>query len=131
MKQDSTQEQLKELLMEAKKYYGYQKEFLKLSLAQQLTHILSAIAIALVSVVLALVIVMFLGLALVHLIGEAIGNIGLCYAIFALFMALILALFYHNRRKWVVLPLARLFTRTFLEEKEEADASEIGDEVAQ
>lgn len=128
MRQDNTQEQLKDLLQETKNYVGLQKEYIKLTLAEQLTHLLSKIAVAVVGIFVVLLVILFLGLALVHWIGDAIGNIGLCYAIFALLMALMFIVFYLNRRRCVILPLARIMSQTFLlnaeeeqEEKEETD----------
>lgn len=118
MKQENTQEQLQKLLLEAKAYYGYQKEYLRLTMAEQLTKVLGAIAVAVVCGVLAFVILLFLGIAFAHWIGEAIGNMGLCYAIFAAIIALLLLIFYLNRRKIVILPLARLMSEAFLSVQE-------------
>lgn len=129
MKQDNTQEQLKDLLVGAKKYYVLQKEYLKLTMTEQLTHLMAKIIIILVSVISSFLIVMFLGLALVHWVGEAIGNIGLCYAIFALFMAVLFIVFYSCRRNLVMLPMARMMTQIFLKETdEETEMEEINDE---
>lgn len=132
MKQDNTQEQLKELLTGAKKYYSLQKEYLKLTMTEQLTHLLARIIIILVSVISFFLVVMFLGLALVHWVGEAIGNIGLCYAIFALFMAILFIIFYSNRRKLVILPMARMMSQIFLKDADEVtEMEENNDERAE
>ncbi len=128
MKTESTQEELKKLLLEAKSYYGYQKEFLKITIAEQLTQVLGTIAIGFIIISMALVIFVLLGLALVHWIGEAIHNIGLCYAIFALFMGIILACIYIFRRKIIVLPLARVMTRVFLSDTSKKDNVDLHDE---
>jgi len=114
MKEDNTQEQLKDLLLEAKNYISLQKEYATLTLAEQLTHLLAKIAVMLVGAISAMVVIVFLGLALVHWIGEYIGNIGLCYAIFAAFIALLFLAFYLCRRKLVVVPFARMMTDIFL-----------------
>ena len=119
MRQDKTQEQLKNLIADSKEYFDLQKEYLRLTFAEQLTQLLGKIALAIVALLMGIAIIMFLGLALVHWVGEAIGNIGLCYAVLALFMAILLAIFHHNRRKWVFLPLARLMSQTFLVNSEE------------
>lgn len=127
MKKESSQEQLKEILDEAKKYYGLQKEYFKLTLAEKMTLLLGGIAFAVLAIVLIITIMMFLGLALVHWIGEAIGNIGLCYAIFALFIAIFLIIIYANKRRFIILPIARMMTKIFLT-NENAEYNDNNDE---
>lgn len=128
MKTDSSQEQLKEMLHEAKNYYDLQKEYVRLTMAEQLTKLLSAIAFAVLATVLIITIVMFLGLALVHWIGEAIGNMALCYAIFALFIAIILVILYVNKRKYFIVPIARTMSKIFLMDDENESSNNNNDE---
>ena len=115
-KTTNTRSSIAELISEAKNYYGLQKDFLRYSVAEQLTKLLSVIPITLVLVLVGLVILLFAGMAMVHWIGAAIGNIALCYAAFALFLILLLLVFYLNRRRLVILPLARLMTRIFVKD---------------
>lgn len=115
-KTTNTRSSIAELISEAKNYYGLQKDFLRYSVAEQLTKLLSVIAITLVLVLVGLVILLFAGMAMVHWIGAAIGNMALCYAAFALFLVLLLLVFYLNRRRLVILPLARLMTRIFVKD---------------
>ena len=115
-KTTNTRSSIAELISEAKNYYGLQKDYIRYSVAEQLTKLLSVIAITLVLVLVGLVILLFAGMAMVHWIGAAIGNIALCYAAFALFLILLLLVFYLNRRRLVILPLARLMTRIFVKD---------------
>lgn len=115
-KTTNTRSSIAELISEAKNYYGLQKDYIRYSVAEQLTKLLSVIAIALVLVLVGLVILLFAGMAMVHWIGAAIGNMALCYAAFALFLILLLLVFYLNRRRLVILPLARLMTRIFVKD---------------
>ena len=115
-KTTNTRSSIAELISEAKNYYGLQKDYIRYSVAEQLTKLLSIIAITLVLVLVGLVILLFAGMAMVHWIGAAIGNIALCYAAFALFLILLLLVFYLNRRRLVILPLARLMTRIFVKD---------------
>jgi len=119
MKQDTTQEQIKDMLLEAKNYYGLQKEYFKLTATEKLTVVLSKILLALIVIILVISIIMFLGLALVHWIGEAIGNIGICYAGFSLFIAIILLFIYTKRRKYIILPIAKMMTQVILAEDDD------------
>lgn len=115
-KTTNTRSSIAELISEAKNYYGLQKDYIRYSVAEQLTKLLSVIAITLVLVLVGLVILLFAGMAMVHWIGAAIGNMALCYAAFALFLILLLLVFYLNRRRLVILPLARLMTRIFVKD---------------
>lgn len=122
MQKDKDQQaNLADILLEAKKYYGLQKEYLRYSAAEQLTRLISTLAIVAVVAVVALVIFVFAGMAIVHWLGAAIQNIALCYALYALFLLILLLIFYLNRRRWVILPLARLMTSVFIKEKEDED----------
>lgn len=115
MKQNDTQEQLRQLLQEARKYIGHQKEYAQLTLAEECTNLLSAIATVLVCGVVILVILVFFCMAMVYWLGEAFGNFALVYAIFAVVITLLLILFYTMRRRLVYLPVARLMTRIFIQ----------------
>lgn len=119
MKQDNTQEQLKELFREARNYYGLQKDYLKLTITEKLTLLLGKMAIAVILGLLSLFVILFLGMALVHWIGNVIGNLALCYAGFGCVLTLTALLFYANRRRLVILPLARMFAKAILETKSE------------
>ncbi len=109
------------LILEAKKYYGLQKEYLRYSAAEQLTKLISKLAIIAVVALVSLIVFIFAGLALVHWLGAVIGNIALCYAIYAAFLLFLLLVFYLNRRRWVILPLARMMTSIFIKEKEDLE----------
>lgn len=116
---NETQAEVKALLAEAKKYYGLQKEHLRYTVAEQLTKALSAIAVAVIAVIVGLIIVVFACLALVHWLGSVIGSVALCYAIFAAVLLLLLLVFYLNRRRWVINPLARLMTSVFIKTEDD------------
>ena len=124
MKQDNTQEQLKELFREARNYYGLQKDYLKLTITEKLTLLLGKMAIAVILGLLSLFVILFLGMALVHWIGNVIGNLALCYAGFGCVLTLAALLFYANRRRLVILPLARMFAKAILETKSETPQKE-------
>lgn len=122
----NTKSSIADLISEAKNYYGLQKDYIRYSASEQLTNLLSVIAITLILVLVGLVILVFAGMALVHWIGAAIGDIALCYAAFALFLVFLLLVFYFNRRRLVILPLARLMTRIFI--KNDVTAEDNGTE---
>lgn len=122
-KEKNTQETLSEMLAEAKRYYSLEKKYLRYSAAEQLTKIISSIVVAVVLAIVGFVVFVFLGLAVVNWLGSITGNMGLCYALYALLLLVLLVVFYLNRRRWVMLPLARFMTKTFIKE-EDADEQE-------
>lgn len=115
---------MSDLLAESKKCYRLQKEYMRYSAAEQSTRILSTLTIVAVVAIVAIIVFIFLGLAIVHWLNDVISNTGLCYAIYALFLLIILSIFYVNRRKWVILPFARRMTKLFIKEDEEEEEVE-------
>ncbi len=130
MKEDKTQEQLKELLTEAKNYYGLQKEYLKLTAAEQMTLLLAKIAVWLIGILIAFLVILFLGLALSIWVGEAIGNKALCYVIYAVLLSLFFLIFYLCRRKLIVIPFARMMTNIFFTDHSDQSKDNSYDEEA-
>lgn len=110
-----------ELFLELKTYYERQKEHKTYLIAEQLTRVISSLAIVMVVFVLALVIFVFLGMAVVQWLRNIIDSVAVCYLIYALFLLLILIVFYLNRRRWIILPLARLMISVFIKAEEESD----------
>ncbi len=113
-KERDTKSGIAAMVNEARQYYELQKKYLRLTAAEQMTLLLSKMTIVIVMAVVGFVAFIFLGLALVHLIGATLGSMALGYAIYGLLLLALLALFYARRRKWVILPLARLMTQTFI-----------------
>ncbi|MBQ0048980.1 MAG: hypothetical protein KBT12_01885 [Bacteroidales bacterium] len=123
-KEKGVQETLSEMLTEAKRYYALEKQYLRYTAAEQLTKVISALTVAIVLAVVGFVVFIFLGLAVVHWLGALTHNLGLCFAIYGILLLALLFVFYVNRRRWVMLPLARLMTKTFIKEKEDEDEQE-------
>lgn len=120
-KEKDTQASLVELLLEAKEHYELQKTYLRYTAAEELTLVISKLAIVIVLALVGFVAFVFLGLAFVNWFGATFGNLALGYVIYALLLIIVLCIFYINRRRWVTLPLARLMMQTFVEKKEEVE----------
>lgn len=119
---DDTQRCMRELLLEVKSYLSLQKRFLQLDLTEKLTILLSAIAIAVVCVLLGGMALFYLTFALAYWIGEATGVLALGFLVIALVLAFALALVYFKRKAWIVQPLARMMVTLFInpdDQKEE------------
>lgn len=118
-KDQDIQATLTEMLLEAKKYFSLQKKYLRYTAAEQFTLVISKIAIILVLAIVGFVAFVFLGLAFVYWLGATIGNLALGFLLYALLLLILLIVFYCNRRKWIILPLAKLMMQTFVPQKEE------------
>lgn len=109
-------ESIQKLLLEFKNYYLLQKKFIRLDTAEKLTVILSAIGIALIILILVALICFFGTLALAFYLGNTLNNIPLGFIIVAGIIAFVLLIFYWNRKKFVVEPLARFIGQLFASE---------------
>lgn len=118
-KEKDTRASLAEMVQELKQYYELQKQYLRYTAAEQLTLVVSKLTIIVVVALVGFVAFIFLGLALVHLIGATLGSLALGYALYGILLVGFIALFYAKRRKWVILPLARLMTQTFIPNEDE------------
>lgn len=106
------------LIQEVKQYLSLQKEYVLMDTADKLIVILSSVAIAVICIVLGAMVLFFLTFALAHWIGAVTNNVPLGFLCIALFHLATLALFYRNRNKWVIQPLARAIIRLFVSKEE-------------
>lgn len=119
---NDTRENIVSLISEAKNYCSLQTDYIRYAATERLTKALSKLALALIAVLVGIIILVFAGLALVHWVGTAIGDMGLCYAIYAGAMALLLLVVYLKRRSWIILPITRIVADVFIKtDKEEKD----------
>lgn len=121
---DDTQRCMRELLLEVKSYLSLQKRFLQLDLTEKLTILLSAIAIAVICLMLGGMALFYLTFALAYWIGEVTGVLALGFLVIALTLALLLALVYYNRKRWIVQPLARMMVTLFINPDDEKQEHE-------
>ncbi len=110
-------ESIQKLLLEFKNYYLLQKKFIRLDTAEKLTVILSAIGIALIILVLVSLMCFFGTMALAFYLGNTLNNIPLGFIIVAGIIAFVLIIFYWNRKRFVVEPLARFIGHLFAAEQ--------------
>lgn len=106
------------LIQEVKQYLSLQKEYVLMDTADKLIVILSSVAIAVVCFVLSAMALFFLTFALAHWIGAVTDNVPLGFLCIALFHLAILVLFFRNRNKWIIQPLARAIVRLFVSKEE-------------
>lgn len=104
---NETQQDMRKLLLELKTYFGLQKRLFAITAIEKTVAILSVIAIAAITLILGSIVLLFASFALAYWIGQSTGNLAIGFASIALAVAIVLYLTYHNRRKWIILPLAR------------------------
>ncbi len=114
-------ESIGKLFLEFKNYLELQKEFIKLDATEKLTVILSATLITLVILILGSITLLFLIFALAYYLGDALGSLSLGFALVAAFLLLATIVFYLNRNRMIVQPIARFVTKLILTKEDESE----------
>lgn len=107
-------ESISKLFLEFKKYLELQKEYVKLGAAEKLTVMLSAIVVVAVLLIAGAIILLFLTFALAYFLGDAIGSLPAGFGLIALFVLILTGIFYANRNRLVIQPLARFITQLII-----------------
>ena len=107
-------ESIGKLLLEFKKYLELQKEFVKLDATEKMTVILSAILIVTVLLLLGSIVLLFLTFALAYYLGDVLGSLSLGFGLISAFILLLTVIFYLNRNRKVIQPMARFMTKLIL-----------------
>ena len=107
-------ESIGQLLLEFKKYLELQKEFVKLDATEKMTVILSAILIVTVLLLLGSIVLLFLTFALAYYLGDVLGSLSLGFGLISAFILLLTVIFYLNRNRMVIQPMARFMTKLIL-----------------
>ena len=107
-------ESIGKLLLEFKKYLDLQKEFVKLDATEKMTVILSAILIVTVLLLLGSIVLLFLTFALAYYLGDVLGSLSLGFGLISAFILLLTVIFYLNRNRMVIQPMARFMTKLIL-----------------
>ena len=107
-------ESIGKLLLEFKKYLELQKEFVKLDATEKMTVILSAILIVPVLLLLGSIVLLFLTFALAYYLGDVLGSLSLGFGLISAFILLLTVIFYLNRNRMVIQPMARFMTKLIL-----------------
>ena len=107
-------ESIGKLLLEFKKYLELQKEFVKLDATEKMPVILSAILIVTVLLLLGSIVLLFLTFALAYYLGDVLGSLSLGFGLISAFILLLTVIFYLNRNRMVIQPMARFMTKLIL-----------------
>lgn len=112
-------EGMSKLFLELKKYLELQTEFVKLDAAEKLTVIISTAVIIAVLLVLGSIVLLFLTLAAAYGLGDALGSLPLGFGLVALCVLFLCGIFYWNRNRFVIQPIARFMTGLLITKEHE------------
>ena len=92
-----------------------------LDAVEKVTRLLSAVAVAVVCLILGAMILFFTLYALAEWIGALLGSAAAGFLVVAIILLVMAMVFFSHRQQWVVQPLARLMAGLFLEGEEEEE----------
>ncbi len=124
-----TKQQMQDLLLETRSYVGLQKKMVLLETRNKLSFILSRLAIAAVCLVLGGMVLLFFSFFLAYIIGQALNNIALGFAIVAAIVLLLLAIFWLMRGQWVVRPISTMMYNLFTVDDAPIEAEDVRQEL--
>ena len=101
------------LFTEVRHYLELQKKYLAMETAEKVTRLLSTVAIAAVCLVLGSIVLLFASFALAYWLGNIIGCNAMGFLSVSVAILFLMLLFYSNREKWIIIPLARFVIGIF------------------
>lgn len=114
---------IKKLVAAVRSYLRLQRDYMLLTLAEKLTVLFTAVAMAMVLVVLAALILVFLSIAAGAALGAFLGSTTLGYLIVALVYILLGVVVFIFRRQLFITPIATFLATLFLDDKQDGRAS--------
>ena len=112
--------QFRTLFTELQRYLRLQKRYLALDTAEKLATLLSTVAVVLVCFVLGAIMLFFMTFALALWIGRMVDNAALGFLSIGVVLLLSLYVFYKNRTRWIIMPIARFVVNIFVHAETEA-----------
>ena len=105
---------LEELVAEIKRYFEFQKSYVKLEFVSKLIVLLSALILGMVMFLIGAVAFILIAFCLAAFVGELTGSMTIGYAsVSALFVFLAVVVFC-NRRRWITAPVVKFLGNLFL-----------------
>ena len=110
---DKNVETIAQLVETLKNYIGLQKEFVKLDVIEKVVHLVTAVAIAIVFILLGGAVLFYLSFAVIHWLAPYTG-LAMAYFIVAVAFLILIIFVFANRKAWIEQPLVRFLTSTLL-----------------
>ena len=124
-----TKRQMQDLLLEGRSFANLQKKVLLANTRDKLAVILSRLAIAVVCLVLGGMVLLFFSFFLAYILGQAFGNTALGFACVTGLVLLLLLIFWHWRRQWVITPITNMLFNLFVVDDEPLETEKISEEL--
>lgn len=126
---NETKQQMQDLLSETRAYVGLQKKALLMETRDKLSIILSRLAIAVVCLVLGGMVLLFFSFFLAYIIGQAMDNIALGFAIVSAIVLVLLLVFWMLRGLWVVRPITTMLYNLFTVDEKPIESEAVREEL--
>ena len=110
---DKNVETIAQLIEALKRYFGVQKEFLKLSFIEKFVRLITALTLAVVFIILGFAVLFFMSFALVYWLAPLVG-VALAFFIMALIYLALAFIVFTNRKAWIERPLVRFLADVLL-----------------
>ena len=110
---DKNVENIAQLVEVVKRYVGLQKEFLKLDAIEKVVKLVTALALAIVFIILGVAVLFYLSFAVVYWL-EPLTGIGLAFFLVAMTFLVLLIMVYTYRKPWIERPLVKFLADTLL-----------------
>lgn len=117
--QSKNMENMGKLFLEFKRYLELQKEFVKLDAAEKTTIVFSAAVTIAVVLLLGSIALLFFAFATAYYLGNVLESLSLGFCIVAAAVVVVALIFYSNRNRMVIQPIARFMANLILTKKEE------------
>lgn len=110
---DQNVESIAQLVDALKRYVELQKEYLGLNVIEKVVRLVTALAVAVVFIILGSAVLLYASFALVYWI-EPVTGLALAYFLIAMLFAVLIILLYTFRKSWIEQPLVRFLTQVLL-----------------
>ena len=114
-------ENIGRLFLEFKKYLELQKEFVKLDATEKTAVVFSAALIVAVILLLGSIALLFFAFAMAYYLGNVLESLSLGFCVIGAAVVIIALIFYSNRNRMVIQPIARFMANLILSKKEDGN----------
>ena len=114
-------ENIGRLFLEFKKYLELQKEFVKLDATEKTAVVFSAALIVAVILLLGSIALLFFAFAMAYYLGNVLESWSLGFCVIGAAVVIIALIFYSNRNRMVIQPIARFMANLILSKKEDGN----------
>ncbi len=118
-------EEFKKLFLLLKEYIEKQKEDMTLGAVESLTKVLSALIVGAILFSFGCIVLLLACIALAFLVAEYTQSNAIGFASISGIILLVVLMFWFNRKRWVVQPIARLMVTTLLSQQKSEEKEDV------